>query len=140
MKPLTPEDREIVKLRRWLHSKFIEHFHIKNEKKNPGWNELREDKMRGISGGAPDYAIVIDKKHRKSGWNKLIFCEMKRGDGKGVASAKQKHWIQLLKDCEGVSAFVAHGADDAISYLSSFIQIIPPPCTEVPTEQDILNM
>jgi len=139
-KELTPEDKECIKLRKWLHSKFIKHAHIKNESRNPGWNDLRDNTLRGVSPGFPDYIIIIDKKYRKKGWSHIIFCEMKRADGKGVVSKAQKVWIEALKDCEGVNAFVAHGADDAISYIESFIETEPPePLTTEIEREDFIN-
>jgi hypothetical protein len=134
-----PEEKECVKLVKYLNKKGLKHTHINNSMYTDSWNQLKTAKRMSVSPGFPDYIIIIDKKYRKKGWSHIIFCEMKREKG-GVVSKAQKVWIEALKECEGVNAFVAHGADDAISYIASFIETEPPePVTTEAEREDFIN-
>ena len=44
--------------------------------------------------------------------SELIFIEMKRVKG-GVLSQVQKEWLEALNKCNGVSAYVCKGFDEA---------------------------
>lgn len=65
-------------------------------------------KAEGVVAGVPDLFIPA--------WG--LWVEMKRSKG-GVASEKQKDWIEYLRDC-GYSAIVCPGALTAIDTVKEF--------------------
>lgn len=65
-------------------------------------------KREGTSKGFPDYVIVVG--------NRLVFIELKRVKG-SVTSPEQLKWLAILGTIPGVTAAVAHGAEEAIKII-----------------------
>ena len=79
------------------------------------------NKRLGVRPGIPDYLVIVPAVKCITGFNQLIFIEMKKAKG-GVVSMEQKIWVQALDSCDGVKAYVCHGADQAINILKGFIK------------------
>jgi hypothetical protein len=130
----SPELIEQHKVVVWCHTKGIKIGATAQSTYTTSWNQLRRNKMAGTVKGLPDLILIIPAKYRKDGQSVCVFLEMKRIKG-GVVSPEQKDWISALKGCWGVYASVAHGADDAIDYLSAFIQVEPPPSPPMTSDE-----
>jgi len=110
---------ECVALHDWLTLKKIKHAHIPNETFTKSWSQKAKNKNVGVSSGFPDYCIVIG--------NQLIFIEMKKAPGKrggnngSVTSVEQLEWLQALDQCNGVSAYVCRGFEEAKKVIDGYI-------------------
>ena len=83
--------------------------------------QINDNTRAGFTSGWPDVAIVIYGKYRANSLPKLVFVEMKRCKG-GITSPKQREWIDLLRFCEGVSAQICNGFEEAKAFISRFIE------------------
>lgn len=101
------------------------------------WAAINRNIKAGVTKGFPDLCIIIPAKYRKDDKRCVVFLEMKKADG-GVVSPQQQQWINALNECNGVSATVSYGAEQAIAFIESFIQIRPP--LPEPTEEFIKNL
>ena len=72
------------------------------------WAVKMKNKAIGVRPGVPDLMVIVK--------SKLIFIELKRTKG-GVVSDFQKDWIERLNKCDGISAYVCKGADEAINII-----------------------
>jgi hypothetical protein len=89
------------------------------------WKAINRNITSGVVKGVPDLIIVIPKEFRKNGENKTVFIEMKKENG-GTVSKEQREWIKDLDDSTGVSASICYGHEEAIIFLSNFLEKIPP--------------
>lgn len=74
------------------------------------WSVKMKNKAIGVRAGVPDLMIIIK--------SQLIFIEMKRTNG-GVVSEFQKDWIDKLNKCDGISAYVCKGYEEAKKIIES---------------------
>lgn len=109
----------------WARQQGIKVSAIAQSTYTPYWGQINKNKKSGVEKGAPDLLLVIPKHLRLSNKAKTIFIEMKKEKG-GVTSKEQKAWVEALNDSDGVEARVCHGAEQAITYLQSLIEIQPP--------------
>lgn len=89
------------------------------------WKAINQNIALGVVKGVPDLIIVIPPEYRNSGEYKTVFIEMKVEKG-GSISKEQKEWIHELNNSTGVSATICRGHQEAIEYLSKFLQKEPP--------------
>lgn len=87
--------------------------HVKNEtgrpvagKKVRNWKAVF-DYQDGVRPGFPDFVVVLPQQ--------VIAIELKRTKG-GKVSAYQVEWLEAL-NAAGMSAYVCHGADEAIKLI-----------------------
>lgn len=94
----------------WLRVKGIRFSHSPNETGHSMEARRRAIRMKqqGTSRGFPDYCVIV-----KSG---VIFIELKRRVG-GRVSPEQQQWLDDLNQA-GVPAYVARGAEEAITLVS----------------------
>lgn len=105
------EDDEEAAFARWLDMNKIVHSHLSNETWTSSSSQKRKMKALGVHSGTPDHYCIIKNKIAKT--YQLVFIEMKRTSG-GVISDNQFDVIYALNLCDGVSAYVAEGAEEAI--------------------------
>lgn len=67
-------------------------------------------KQQGVSRGFPDYLVVVG--------NWLVFVELKRRAGSRT-TPEQMRWLAVLDLIPGVTAVVAHGAQEAIKVVEA---------------------
>lgn len=89
------------------------------------WKALNQNKAAGVVKGVPDLIIIIPPEYRKNGEYKTVFIEMKKEKG-GSVSKEQREWIHDLDNSTGVSASVCRGHQEAIEFLSRFLEKQPP--------------
>lgn len=81
--------------------------HIPHETYTTSWNQKKNNKLKGVRAGVPDYIIVI------KGF--VVFLEMKRKKG-GVVSPEQKQWLEAVNNKITVST-VAKGYEEAKHFI-----------------------
>lgn len=96
----------------WLRLKGLKFSHVPNSTFTKSWNQKIKNKRIGVSSGVPDYMVCTKKG--------LLFIEMKKKKG-AYLTENQKQWIYSLNKINGVQAFVAKGADEAILFVEKFI-------------------
>ncbi len=96
---------------------------IPNATYTTSWNQKHKNHREGLRAGFPDLIVLIMPDQAKDGLGHLLCVEMKRVKG-GVVSQVQKDWAMALNGLKSpnIEAVVAHGADEAIEYLASFLK------------------
>jgi hypothetical protein len=74
------------------------------------WAVKMKNKAIGVRPGVPDMMIIVK--------SKLIFIELKRTK-RGVVSDFQKDWLEKLNKCDGISAYVCKGYEEAKNIIES---------------------
>lgn len=85
------------------------------------WGIKMKQKAEGVQKGIPDYVILAK--------DKIIFLELKKQKGKrgglngSHISEEQQLWIDTLNNYQSkeIVAVIAHGADEAISFIQKHI-------------------
>jgi hypothetical protein len=95
----------------WLRMRGVWFFAVPNGAKM-GPAEAAKMKREGLEPGVPDLLIVDN--------GKMLALELKSRDPKARASKEQKAWLLHL-DGEGWDCKVAHGAEEAISWLQQHL-------------------
>ena len=109
------EDTEEAIFATWLDRKKIWHTHLSNETYTTSWSQKRKMRMLGVHSGTPDHLCLVPSQNGKT---YAVFVEMKRTKF-GTISDEQFDAISRIMECEGVMAFVAYGANQAISLIES---------------------
>jgi hypothetical protein len=105
------EEQEQILLVKYLQKKGVRFSALPLSTFTKSWAVKMKNKRMGVNAGVPDLMVIIK--------NKLIFIEMKRQKG-GQVSEYQKKWIEDLNNCEGVSAFVCNGYDEAKAVIDKY--------------------
>ena len=111
------EFEECKLLVEYLELKKIKFTHLAQSTFTKSWATKTKNRQLGVRAGFPDYAIIFDYPSVKK--KALVFLEMKRTKG-GVVSDEQKVWLEDLNDCNGVSAYIAKGFDEAKEIVDKF--------------------
>jgi len=98
----------------WLDLRGIKFSHLAQETYTKSWGVKMRNKKQGVKRGVPDYLCIVN--------NHLVFIELKR-KGHGVVSQEQQGWIDALNICKNTQAYVAKGANDAISIIEEILKI-----------------
>lgn len=96
---------------------------IPNSTWTSSFKQKAHNHATGLRKGFCDLIILIRPDQAKDGKGRLLAVEMKRVKG-GVISTAQRDWISAL-NCLGtdhIESVVAHGADEAIQYLSGYLK------------------
>jgi len=109
------EDSEQRLFVQWLRLNNIAHFRVPNETYTKSWSQKAKNKALGVSPGICDLFVVLPDIG-------IIGIEMKRVK-KSATSQAQKDWIELLNQCPGTQAFIAKGAEQAISIISKYAKL-----------------
>jgi len=105
--PVPTEESEQVTFVQWLKIKRIPHAHVPNEGRH-AVQYMKKQRAQGLSAGFPDLIIFLP--------NKFLAIEMKRSKKSLTkVSDKQNDWIDTINCYEYAKAFVAYGAEEAIS-------------------------
>jgi hypothetical protein len=70
-------------------------------------------KRQGYSRGTPDYLIALPGVG-------MLFIELKRVKGSHT-SPEQLEWVEVINQCPGSEAIIAHGAQEAIEHIESLL-------------------
>jgi len=111
-KNIPTEYEEQCALVQWLELKKLKFTAIPNSTYTSSWNQKMRNKRMGLNPGLPDMLIIT-----KRG---LLFVEMKRLKG-GKVSDYQKSWIDSLNECNGITAQVCVGFDEAKKFISKYL-------------------
>lgn len=85
--------------------------HVPNETYTTSWNQKRNNRLKGVRAGVPDYIVVIK--------GLVVFLEMKRIKG-GVVSPEQKEWLAAVDNKITVST-VTNGYEEAKRYIDNIL-------------------
>lgn len=118
-KPRAPKPRAVIPSEDWESKKFVNYLEWQRELGNvvlfshlPLETRSKAQRIKnhalGTRAGVPDYVVVLPG-------GRVVWVEMKRIKG-GRVSPEQRVWLSAL----GVHACVAHGADEAVAFMSSF--------------------
>lgn len=80
------------------------------------------NRVTGVRPGFPDLIVLVAPSQSKDGRGYMLMVEMKRLKG-GKVSPEQRAWAVALNGLETdqIEAVVAHGADEAIEYLTGYL-------------------
>ena len=106
------EDEEQKLFVEWLEYQNIKFSALPMSTFTKSWAVKNRNKAMGVRAGVPDLMLIIK--------NILIFIEMKRTKG-GQVSEYQKEWIDRLNKCDGVSAYVCYGFDEAKKVVEKYL-------------------
>lgn len=116
--PYEDDDAEVfVKFLR--NSGILDFSHIPMETRTPYKSVRAKNKRMGVNSGIPDYLITLPTSYTWREKRKLIFIELKRRTGWTV-SKKQKHWLGILAECEGIDTYVAKWLAEAIKVVENY--------------------
>jgi len=105
-----------VKFCRWLRDNSYKFASVPNSTWT-SFSQQHKNTASGVSRGVPDLFVIVG--------GRLVWIEMKKLDrkpkrgGKGGLSDEQIEWIEALNGCEGVTAHVAYGAEEAIDIIKT---------------------
>lgn len=87
------------------------------------WSQKARAHRLGARPGLPDLIIVVLPEQARDGKGWLLFLEMKRRK-RYTVSPEQRHWIGSINalGCDQIDAVVAHGSDEAIDYLKTYLR------------------
>lgn len=102
-------------------NKIITFSKVMQETYTTSWGIKMKQKAEGVQKGIPDYVILAK--------DKIIFLELKKQKGKrgglngSHISEEQQLWIDTLNNYQSkeIVATIAHGADEAISFIKLHI-------------------
>lgn len=106
---LACEEHEQEALVGWLELKGYKFTAIPNSTFTRSWKQKAKNHRTGLRPGFPDLAVIKN--------SRLYLIELKRRRG-GTVSKEQKEWIKALQLCEGVTAVVCKGSQEAIDFLN----------------------
>jgi hypothetical protein len=129
MKSELQEQSEVV---RWCRSEGLKACATAQSTYTDSWSAINRNRAAGVVRGFPDLVIAIPPSRRINGKGLCAFIEMKKENG-GHIKPEQREWIEALSACEGVEAAICRGAEEAIRWLSSFLQ------KELPINQALLD-
>jgi len=113
-KNTTPIEYEEDKVfAQWCRLKKLKFSHIPNETYTPSMGARIRNQQSGVDSGVPDYVVLTPKG--------VIWVEMKRRKG-SITSPAQLEWIEAINAIPGTQAQVCKGAQEAIDFVSKFIQ------------------
>jgi len=113
--PCPTESQEGEVLVAYLRAMNLKFTHTANESQSGHKNAMiRGAKMKrqGVSRGFPDYTILVG--------GSIIFIELKRLRGSST-SPEQKDWIAALNEVANCQAFIAKGANAAITIVEQYL-------------------
>lgn len=107
----------------WLELQDLRFTAIPNSTWSPSHAAHRRNRVSGLRRGFPDMIVLIPPHRSRDGAGHLLVIEMKKGKG-GVLSPEQREWIASLNGLgsDNIESVVAHGASEAIEYLSSYLK------------------
>jgi len=118
IEPLEDDDAEIFV--KFLENSWIKYFsHLPLSTRTPYKSVRAKNKRMGVKGWIPDYLITLPISYTWLKKRKLIFIEMKRRKG-GVVSEKQKEWLKILAECEGIETYVTRGLAEAKQVIENY--------------------
>ena len=79
------------------------------------WAVKNRNRQMGVRPGVPDILVALPSIG-------LLWVELKRVKG-GVLSQAQVEWLEVLNQCPGTEAVVAHGAEEAIAAVESLLPL-----------------
>ncbi|GAA1099671.1 VRR-NUC domain-containing protein [Tsukamurella spumae] len=119
----TPLEREEqARLVAWLEDRGVRVTAVPNSTFTTSHKQKSINRATGLRPGFPDLIVLIAPSQSHDGRGYLLMPEMKRLKG-GVVSPLQREWIAALNGLgtEQVESVVAHGADEAIEYVSGYL-------------------
>ncbi|WP_166792646.1 VRR-NUC domain-containing protein [Cryobacterium algoricola] len=107
----------------WLELQGLKFTSVPNSTFTKSWKQKSANTAQGLRAGFPDLIVLIPPARAKDGISRLLAPEMKRIKG-GVVSPQQREWIAALNALGSVNidSVVAHGSEEAIEYISSFLK------------------
>lgn len=96
---------------------------IPNNTWTPSGAAKAKNRREGLRPGFPDMVVLVPPERARDGLGRFLCVEMKRVKGSDV-SADQRRWhahINALR-IDGIEAVIAHGAAEAIEYVSGFLK------------------
>jgi hypothetical protein len=117
------ETTEQVAFVQWLELQGLRFTAIPMSTYTASWKQKNHNRVMGVRAGFPDLLVLIDPSQSKDGKGYLLAPELKRRKG-GVVSKAQREWIAALNKLgtSQVDSVVAHGADEAIGYVSGYLK------------------
>lgn len=109
----TSEDEEEATFTDWLDLEGYTHWHVPQETYTKSWGVKKKAQKLGVRRGVPDHWVIVPT----GGTRFLVAIEMKRAHG-GTVSDDQFEKIHELNKCQGVTALVAHGAEEAVNIVT----------------------
>ena len=109
------EEAEQVMLVQWLELMGLKFSSIPNSTYTTSWKAKARNTRTGLRPGLPDLLVVIP-------YTGLLFIELKRTK-RGVVSAAQREWIDIINQCPGAQAVVCKGAEAAIAVISQYLPV-----------------
>ena len=124
------EAKTFVEMMEWRN---LKHFHIPNENSIRSPQYLKKMKAMGWNKGIADYFVIIPYARSKDGTPRGLFIEIKRQGAKNAKTGKvlkspskvypeQAEFISDVAMIPGIESTIAYGADEAISFVDSFIK------------------
>lgn len=106
----------------WCERQGLKLTSIPNNTYTKSISQKRMNTYTGLRPGFPDLVVLVPPHKAKDGMGRLLCIEMKRRVA-GVVSDVQRDWHLALNGlgCPAIEAVVAHGADEAIDYVRSFL-------------------
>lgn len=116
------ERDEQIRFVTWLEDRDIRVTAIPNSTYTTSHKQKALNRATGLRPGFPDLVVLIKPSQSHDGRGYLLLPEMKRVKG-GKLSPDQRAWIAALNGlgCEQVESVVAHGAAEAIEYVSGYL-------------------
>jgi hypothetical protein len=117
------EDEEQIAVVQWLELVGLRFTAVPLSTYTKSWKQKTHNTYMGVRAGFPDMIVLIPPARAKDGRGRLLAVEMKRQRG-GVVSEAQRAWIAALNGLgtPHVESVVAHGATEAIDYISAFLK------------------
>lgn len=103
------EDDEEEAFTDWLELQGYVHWHVPNDQWTTSWSVKAKNRKLGVRKGVPDHWVIVPTGRTRF----LVAIEMKRVKG-GTISDDQFEKIHALNKCQGVTALVADGCEEAI--------------------------
>lgn len=104
------EDDEEEAFTDWLELQGYVHWHVPQETYTTSWSVKKKAHKLGVRKGVPDHWAIVPTGRTHF----LVAIEMKRVKG-GTISDDQFEKIHELNKCQGVTALVANGCEEAIN-------------------------
>lgn len=115
------EHEEQTRFVAWLEDRGIRQTAIPNSTYTTSYKQKAHNRATGLRAGFPDLVVIAPHQSADS-HGYLLAIEMKRQRG-GTVSRDQRAWIAAINgiECPQVESAVAHGADEAIEYVSHYL-------------------
>lgn len=113
------EQRRVVQ---WCEDRGLKFSSIPNSTYTTSHRQKMLNRITGLRPGLPDLLVLIAPHQSRDGRGYMLMVEMKRPRG-GKVTEEQRAWIAAINGlgCDQIESVVAHGADEAIEYLSGYL-------------------